>query len=263
MPPRRPCSAAATCRSTAGTIRRSSSPSPCWPPPFPMAGDLRSGSRLALRPIWLPSRAILPRSGDAAGRARFPGGLRQYRPRPERISHRGLARRRAALARSAAVARRRADRPARLQAAIRRADSAGAARGRTMEHHRRRRGDRRGTGRRQPRRARRRRLARLRGFHEVHADGGARTGRHRLGENPVDILGGADVGRGVQLAYAVQIAAGAQRSPQRWPGCGRATPRSNSRPRRLRPQACSRRPMCSITISWCWRSQSRSSRAMD
>ena len=40
----------------------------------------------------------------------------------------------------------------------------------------------------------------------LHPDRRARTGRHRLGEDPVDILSGADVGRDVQLAYAVQIA---------------------------------------------------------
>ena len=44
-------------------------------------------------------------------------------------------------------------------------------------------------------------------FHELHADRGARTGRHRLGENSIDLLGGADVGRRRDaLAYAAQIA---------------------------------------------------------
>ena len=43
--------------------------------------------------------------------------------------------------------------------------------------------------------ARRRHLARLRRLDEFHPDGRARTGRHRLAEDPVDLLGGPGVGR--------------------------------------------------------------------
>ena len=50
--------------------------------------------------------------GNAAGRGRLPGRVRQCRPRPEWIPHRSAARRRAALARSQAMACGRADRPA-------------------------------------------------------------------------------------------------------------------------------------------------------
>ena len=64
----------------------------------------------------------------------------------------------------------------------------------------------RGLARGQLHDTRRRRLARFRGFHDIHANGGARAGRHRLGENSIGIFGDANVGAGVHLAYAVQIA---------------------------------------------------------
>ena len=51
-------------------------------------------------------------SRDVADRRGLSRRVRQYRPRPERISHRGTARRRAALARPKALAGGRADRPA-------------------------------------------------------------------------------------------------------------------------------------------------------
>ena len=49
-------------------------------------------------------------------------------------------------------------------------------------------------------------------------------------------------------------------SPPVSPGCGAAMPPSNSRPRRWRWAACSRRRMCSTTTSWCSRSRSHFSR---
>ena len=52
-------------------------------------------------------------------------------------------------------------------------------------------------------------------------------------------------------------------SPPASPGYGTAMPPSNSRPRRWRWAACSRRPMCSTTTSWCSRSRSHFSRGTD
>ena len=81
--------------------------------------------------------------------------------------------------------------------------------------------------------ARQRRLARLRRLHEFHADRRARTGRHRLGEDPVDLFGGADVGRQRRRPpMPRRLALGADARRKRWPGCGTAMPPSNSRPPR-------------------------------
>ena len=55
--------------------------------------------------------------------------------------------------------------------------------------------DRCRVGRRQLPDARRRHLACVHRLDEFHADGRARTRRHRLAKDPVDLLGGADVGR--------------------------------------------------------------------
>ena len=64
----------------------------------------------------------------APPRPRLPGGADQYRPRPERLPHRGASRRRAGRARPPADRGRHSARPSRLQAAIRFADPAGARR---------------------------------------------------------------------------------------------------------------------------------------
>ena len=80
---------------------------------------------------------------------------------------------------------------------------------------------------RQLRHARRRRLARLCRLHELHADRGARTGRHRLGKNPVDIFGGADVGRERSHGLCGADRAGADARRDVSPGCGAAMPPSN------------------------------------
>ena len=77
MPPRRPCSAAARCRSTAGIIRRSSSRSPFWSPPFPMrwgSFDLAGGESCGLSGGDARDPAA---AGNAADRGRLPGGVRQ------------------------------------------------------------------------------------------------------------------------------------------------------------------------------------------
>ncbi len=87
---------------------------------FPYAWGLAIWLAACLAAYLAAMRAILPRCGNAADRGRLPRGVRQHRPRPEWISHRSTARRRAASARSPALARRRADRLPRLQAAIRR-----------------------------------------------------------------------------------------------------------------------------------------------
>ena len=108
--------------------------------------------------------------------------------------------------------------------------------------------------------ARQRHLARLRRLDEFHPDGRARTGRHRLAEDPVDLLRRPGVGRerARRLCGAGHAACDARRHAS--PGCGTAMPPSNSRPRRWRWAACSRRPMCSTTTSSCSRSRSHFSR---
>ena len=65
--------------------------------------------------------SLFPRDGGAPAtdlwllaRARLPGGADQYRPRPERLSHRGAAGRRAGHARPPAARRRHSVRPPRL-----------------------------------------------------------------------------------------------------------------------------------------------------
>ena len=83
----------------------------------------------------------------AAARPRLPGGVRQHRPRPQRLPHRGAARHGAGGARPPAAGRRRPVRPDRLQAAVRRADPAGAGRDRPLARVPRRRGDSRGRSR--------------------------------------------------------------------------------------------------------------------
>ena len=123
------------------------------------AGDL-AGRELCGLPRRDPRHPAAP--GNAAGRGRLPGRVRQCRPRPEWLPHRSAARRRAALARSQAMARGRADRPPGLQAAIRRPDSDRASGGRAVAHDRRGGSHRCGAGRRQLRAARQRHLARLR-----------------------------------------------------------------------------------------------------
>ena len=72
MPRRRPYSAAARCRSTAGIIRRSSSRSPFWSPPFPMPGVFRSGWWRVSRPIWRPCARSCPRPETLLIAAAFP-----------------------------------------------------------------------------------------------------------------------------------------------------------------------------------------------
>ena len=120
-----------------------------------------------------------------------------------------------------------------------------------------------GAGRDQLRDARRRRLARLHRVDEIHANGRARAGRHRLGKNPFDLLGGTQLGR--QCADSLTPCKARWRccSPPAWPGCGTAMPRSSSRPPRSPPAACWPRRMCSTTTSSCWRSRSHFSRDMD
>ena len=171
------------------------------------AGVFRSGLRPALRPIWRRiARNPAPRPETPLIALRLPRGIRQYRPRPERLSHRSAARRRLASAGPPALARRRVVRPARLQAAIRRLDPGRAAGGRTMAHHRRRRRHRCGAARGQLRDARRRRLARVRRLDDIHANvvleqGG--TGWEKIQSifSAVRMWGGS-----VPTAYAMQIA---------------------------------------------------------
>src|SRR5262249_61680906 len=118
---------------------------PAFPAVFP---DRGCGARAPA--LWLGAAGVdrayfarLPRrdarhrseAGDAAHRPRLPGGLREYRSRPEWISDGGAARRRTPASGSATGHRRRAPRPARLQAAIRVADPARARRPRTLAHH--------------------------------------------------------------------------------------------------------------------------------
>ena len=95
----------------------------------------------------------------------------------------------------------------------------------------------------------------------LHPDRRARTGRHRLGEDPVDLLGGADVGRQRPRRLCGANRADADARRLRSPGCGAAPPRSSSRRRRSPPPACWRRLTCSTTISSCCGAPSRSSRA--
>ena len=125
-----------------------------------MGADDLAGRKLCGLPRRDPRHPAAP--GNTAGRGRLPGRVRQYRPRPEWISHRSAAWRRAALARSPAVARGRADRPPGLQAAIRRADPDRASGGRAVAHDGCGGGHRCGAGRCQLRAARQRHLARLR-----------------------------------------------------------------------------------------------------
>ena len=114
-----------------------------------------------------------------------------------------------------------------LQAAIRRADSDGASGRRTLAHDRRGGSHRCSAGRCQLRAARQRHLARLRRLDEFHADRRARTGRHRLGEDPVDLL--RRCGRGARACPRPM-----RRRPRCSPcsppasrGCGTAMPPSN------------------------------------
>ena len=178
--------------------------------------ELRRLSRDAARDPAAP--------GNAAGRLGVSRRLHQSRPRPERVPHRRAARRRAALARPKTLARRHPDRRARLQAAIRRADSDCAAGRPALDHDRRGRRHRAGAGGNELCRARQRRLARLPRVAELHADRRARTGRHRLGKNPVDLLGGAELGRqrADRLCDPEHAGAAARRAASR--GCGTATP---------------------------------------
>ena len=113
--------------------------------PYALALALWQAATLALYlgAVWLilrasaPKRcALKPRALDepavAAARARLPGGVRQHRPWPQRLSHRGADRRGAGDARPPADCRRTAVRPDGLQAAVRRDDPAGAGRDRTL-----------------------------------------------------------------------------------------------------------------------------------
>ena len=79
----------------------------------------------------------------APPRPRLPGRVRQSRPRPQRLPHRCADRLRAAATRPPAGPRRHPVRPARLQAAVRPDDPAGAGRNRALAHRVRGRRDRR------------------------------------------------------------------------------------------------------------------------
>ena len=71
---------------------------------------------------------------------------------------------------------------------------------------------------------RRRRLAHDDRCAAVHPRGGARTGRHRLAQDPERVLLGADVGRQRCLRLRGAGRGHASRSARRWSGCGAATP---------------------------------------
>ena len=75
----------------------------------------------------------------AAARPRLPGRVRESRPRPQRLPHRRADRHRLGGSSSAARARRHSVRSARLQAAVRLDDPAGADRDRALAHGIRRR----------------------------------------------------------------------------------------------------------------------------
>ena len=82
------------------------------------------------------------------------------------------------------------------------------------------------------------------------AQRGARTGRHRLRENPVDFRGGADVGRRRHVRLHGPARARRRAVPQLWRGCGSARPRFDLKAWRF----CDRDPpgvaaTCSTTTS--------------
>src|SRR6185437_13723616 len=83
-------------------------------------------------PCQVAAREWRDRKTLAAGLRRVPGRLHQSRPRPERLSHRGPARRGAVVVAAAASAFRHPVRAAGLQAAIRPPDPGRAADGWAM-----------------------------------------------------------------------------------------------------------------------------------
>ena len=195
MPPKWPCSAAARCRSTAGTIRRSSLRSPFWWPPLPYGWGLSIWLAASLAAYLAALRAILPRPETPLIALAFPavfvnighgqngfltaallgGALHLLDRRPWLAGVLiGLLAYKPQFGVLIPVALLAAGRWRTIGAAVATVAALLAVSfvmlGGGVWHA-------------------------FADFDDVHANRGARTGRHRLGEDPVDLLGGADVGR--------------------------------------------------------------------
>ena len=125
----------------------------------------------------------------------YPGRVREPRPRPQRLPHRRADRASRSFTSTAADPRRRPVRPARLQAAVRPDDPAGAGRDRALAHGVRRGRDRRALVHRRDARVRHGVLARVLRVRRIHARDRARDRRDRLAQDPERVLLGAHVGR--------------------------------------------------------------------
>ena len=256
-------SAAARCRSTAGIIRRSSLRSPFSWPPFPMPGAFRSGWRRALRPIWRSIRAILPRPETLLIAAAFPavfvnighgqngfltaallGGALHWLDRRPWLAGVliGCLAYKPQFGVLIPVALLAGGRWSTIGAAAATVAALVAISFVTLGG----------------------------GVWHAFADsmtftqtvvleqGGTGWEKIQSVFSAVRMWG---AGVHARLCRADRAGADARRKPRL--AVAAAMPRSNSRPRRWRPPACSRRPMCSTTTSWCSRSRSRSSRATD
>ena len=214
---------------------------------LPYAWALLAWMVLTLPAYLAAMRAICPRAGDAAGRCGVSGRVRQHRPWTERVSHRGAARRCAALARSQARARRHAVGTAGLQAAVRHPHSARAAGDRPLDGDRRCLRDHRRALRRHLARARRRRVERVRRLRRVQprrscSKPAPPAGRRSSRSSRPFAISAARRDRLRRAGGAAARACALARL-----ALAQAARPTNSRPRRWRSPACWRRPTCSTT----------------
>jgi len=135
-------------------------------------------------------------TGWSDPRTRLPRRSRQSRPRPECLLDRGAAGRGPGPPRCAAGRGRRALRAPGLQAPVRAADPAGAARHLALAGHRRSRGNSARRGRDNARPVRDEGLACLCRVRRLHPLRRAGSRRHRLGEDSEPVLSRAELGRG-------------------------------------------------------------------